>query len=366
MLYGHSSNRGHGWRRPSYEWTPFYVPNRPRRIRKRSGKRRGRRPRPNYEPEVTLIEVLFRYPSLAQPPSNAKLTLDPVKNLVDFTALILGSCIPFLLVYWQTTLALGITALVAGRILRQTRGAEKKFATLCEQASKSYRINRKTSVNPPPTAEALEAAWRATRGGRRGDPEVLAARLRLGAMLSDLEPVVDQSYIRDEDGTIVGRQPGLRGWIAMHTPNLLPYYKTMMAYKSLADKLRVALGIEEPDTLDEVLELEETKSKISVRESCGNNWKSNLNDEDSKTMKSKNADTRLSKGVAEGGTPKKGVHLRESFAPSVKAKEKQIREVYRNLFQNGFPDTMAGLGAVVRGRLGLAWMRRRRRRSFAA
>ncbi len=342
MLYGHSRNGGHGWRRPSYEWTPFYVPNRPRRSRKRSGKRRGRRPRPYYEPEVSLVEVLFSYPSLAQPPSNAKLTLDPEKNLVDFTALILGSCIPFLLVYWQATLALGITALVARRILRQTRGTEKKFSTLCEQASRAYRINRKISVNPPPTAEALEAAWKATRGGRRGNPEVLAARLRLGSMLSDLEPVVDQSYIRDVAGTIVGRQPGLRGWIAIHTPELLPYYKTLMAYKSLADKLRMALVIEEPDTLDGVLELGETASKISVKEP---------------EEKEDGEDT---------GTSGKGIRLREGFAIAAKTREKEIRKAYRELFADGFPATMADLEAVVRGRLGLAWMRRKRKRPIAA
>ncbi len=342
MLYGHSRNGGHGWRRPSYQWTPFYVPDRPRRGRKRSGKRRSRRPRPCFEPEVTLVELLFQYPSLAQPPSNAKLTLDPVKNLADLTVLILGSCIPFLLVYWQATLALGITALVARRILSQTRGVEKKFATLCEQASRACRINRKISVNPPPTAEALEAAWRATRGGRRGDPEVLAARFRLGALLSDLEPVVDQSYIRDVAGTIVGRQPGLRGWIAMHTPDLLPYYKTLMAYKSLADKLRMALGIEEPDTLDGVLELGKTVSKISVDEP-----------------------EKLEEGE-ETETSGKGIRLRDGFAIMAKTRERVIRETYRELFADGFPTTMAGVEGIVRGRLGLAWMRRTRRRPAAA
>ena len=342
MLYGHSRNGGHGWRRPSYEWTPFYVPNRPKRGGRRSRKRRGRRPRPYREPEVSLVKVLFRYPSLVLPPSNARLTLDPGKNLADLVALILGACVPFLFVYWQATLALGITALVARRILEKTRGAEKHFATLCEQASKAYRINRRNSVNPPPTAEALEAAWKATRGGRRGDPEVLAARLRLGAMLSDLEPVVDQSYIRDEDGTIVGRQPGLRGWIAMHTPSLLPYYKTLMAYKALADKLQFALGIEEPDTLDGVLELGNTGSKNSVDES---------------------GKTEEGEGVK---TCEKGVRLRDGFAIVAKSREKEIREAYRELFEDGFPATMAGVEAIVRSRLGLVWMRRKRKRPDAA
>ena len=43
----------------------------------------------------------------------------------------------------------------------------------------------------------------------------------------------------DKDGTIVGRQPGLRGWIGFYTPALLPHYKTLMAYKALAEHLGV-------------------------------------------------------------------------------------------------------------------------------
>jgi hypothetical protein len=171
---------------------------------------------------------------------------------------------------------------------------------------------------------------------------VLAARLRLGAMLSDLEPVVDQSYIRDVAGTIVGRQPGLRGWIAMHTPDLLPYYKTLMAYKSLADKLRMALGIEEPDTLDGVLELGKQSSKISVNE------------------------PEEREAAEDAETSREGVQLREEFAIAAKSREKEIREAYRELFKDGFPATMATLETIVRGRLGLAWMRRKRKRPAAA
>ena len=51
---------------------------------------------------------------------------------------------------------------------------------------------------------------------------MLAARLRLGAMLSDLEPVVDQSYIRDETGAIVGRQPDRRGWSGVYRVRPFP------------------------------------------------------------------------------------------------------------------------------------------------
>ncbi len=308
-MYGHPHNCGHGRRRPSYEWVPSLSPARPPRGGKLRGKRRQGPPAPRRAPEVTLVELLLRYPSLRQYPSDAEITLEPAKNLAALASRILASCVPFLFVYWQATVSLGLAALLVHHILRHTRGLEKKVATLCEQAGRAYRINRKISVNPPPTAEMLLEAWNATRGGRRGDPDALKARLRMGSMLSDLEPAVDQAYIRDADGTIVGRRPGLRGWIAANAPALLPHYKTLMAYKALADKLRVALEIDEPDTIDGSLDLSEGASKISVVPTA-----------------------------AEG-----------------------VRKAFEEMFGEGSPGTMAGVEAAVRARLGVAWMRRRRR-----
>ena len=110
-------------------------------------------------------------------------------------------------------------------------------------------VNRTASVEAPPTPEELRRAWEAARG--RGH---LAAKLLVGALLSDLEPAVDQSYLRSEDGTIVGRRPGLKGWLRGYCPELVPHYKALMSYKALADKLRIALGIEEPDTLSGVID----------------------------------------------------------------------------------------------------------------
>ena len=308
-MYGHPRNSGHGWRRPSYEWTPSFSPARSRRGRKRRAKRRTRRPAPRRTPEVTLVELLLRYPSLYQYPSDTKITLDPAKNLAALVGKILVSCVPFLLVYWQVTVSLGLVGLVIHYILHHTLGMERKVSTLCEQANRAYRINRKNSVNPPPTAEALMAAWEATRGGRRGDPNALKARLRLGSMLSDLEPVVDQTYIRDADGTIVGRNPGLRGWINWNCPELAPHYKTLMAYKALADKLRVALEIHEPDTIESAVDLAGKESEISVKPTAG----------------------------------------------------EEVRKAYQEVFRDGFPATMAGVEAAVRARLGVVWMRRGRR-----
>ena len=55
----------------------------------------------------------------------------------------------------------------------------------------------------------------------------------------DLESAVDNAYIRDETGEIVGRRPGIRGWIDKNCPALSKRYKTLMRYKALADKMKL-------------------------------------------------------------------------------------------------------------------------------
>ena len=247
-------------------------------------------------------------------------------------------------------------------------------------------------MNPPPTAAALEAAWKATRGGRWGDPAVLAARLRLGAMLSDLEPVVDQSYIRDETGAIVGRQPGLRGWIGFYTPSLLLHYKSLMAYKALADKLRLALHIKEPDTIDNVLELgkkpEAKRSKNSKKSGKnGIDWGYGGMLDDTQGVAGDSLEvtgdaqenSRNASGAARvaGETQANGRRISGISSNSMQLKSTinvlksnvdEIRKAYQELFGSGLPEsvpesmpkTMAALEAAVRERLGLAWMRRGR------
>jgi len=63
--------------------------------------------------------------------------------------------------------------------------------------------------------------------------------IRFGEMLINLEAVVDNSFMFDVDPdtgerVIVGRRPGVRGWLAKHCP--LIGYKTAMRYKTLAQK----------------------------------------------------------------------------------------------------------------------------------
>ena len=106
---------------------------------------------------------------------------------------------------------------------------------------------RKASTRLPPTPEALEAAWAKSRRS-------LEWKLRLGSMLEDLEPAVDQSYIRDDEGAIIGREAGIRGWLMEHCVEVFDHYKTAMGYKALAHRFRLAIDLPEPFTLEDVLD----------------------------------------------------------------------------------------------------------------
>ena len=139
----------------------------------------------------------------------------------------------------------------------------------------------------------IEAAWNATRReGRAPDAKILAAQLRVGRILLNLEKHTDFTAKRQRNGTILGRAPGLKGWIKQHCPALLPKYKALMAYKSTVKRLCALLGIEG--------------------------------------------------SVAEN-------------------KVADIRKTCRNLFQEGIPVSLTSLEIATRLKLGMMWMRRRRR-----
>ena len=119
--------------------------------------------------------------------------------------------------------------------------AKKRFEKIRAQRSKSHRIrHRSTLFYPPAPAELLEA-WEKARA--RGN---VMDKLRLGAMLAYVEAVVNNDLIRDETGEIVGRNPGVRGWLKMNCPELLPHYKALMHYKAMADKEQIVCGLADP------------------------------------------------------------------------------------------------------------------------
>lgn len=97
------------------------------------------------------------------------------------------------------------------------------------------------SMLPPPSLEVLEAQYEKAKGRGR-----MEEKLRLGSMMLDIEAVVTSNLIRDEEGEIVGREPGIRGWLREHCPSLIKHYSSLIAYRRAAYALRKQCGWKEP------------------------------------------------------------------------------------------------------------------------
>ena len=119
-------------------------------------------------------------------------------------------------------------------------GVGAPIRRLCERSS-----------SPPPTPEALLAQYDKAKG--RGPVE---EKLRLGSMMLDIEAAVDSSLVRDPSGEIVGRNAGIRGWIAENCPELIPHYASLMGYRRLADEFRKVHGLRDPHPATRFLEPE--------------------------------------------------------------------------------------------------------------
>lgn len=106
-------------------------------------------------------------------------------------------------------------------------------------AAERRKVVRRRTTAPMPTPEAILAAW----NGRKASRE---AMLRLGGLLDDLSCHVDSCLRFDADGTVIGRNGGIRGWLSERLPELSPNYKTLMRYKAMALRLRQATNTKDP------------------------------------------------------------------------------------------------------------------------
>ena len=105
---------------------------------------------------------------------------------------------------------------------------------------------RRATVAPCPTPNEIRTAWHCRNAGAR-------ERLRLAALLLDLECYVDNSLVIRkvrERPLIVGRAPGIRGWIRENCPELEPKYKTLMRIKGIGKCLRQNVGLPDPVPLE--------------------------------------------------------------------------------------------------------------------
>ena len=101
------------------------------------------------------------------------------------------------------------------------------------------KIRQRRTLNACPTKEELEAQFAKAKSSPR-------EMIRFGSMICDLECYVDNSLVRNECGEIIGRKPGIRGWLNENCPRLGAKYKTLMRYKTMAEKLKQAVGVTDP------------------------------------------------------------------------------------------------------------------------
>ena len=109
------------------------------------------------------------------------------------------------------------------------------------------KIRRRRTTAPMPTPEVLLKAWNDRKSSRK-------AMILLGGLIHDLECYVDNCLRFDEAGNVIGRNGGIRGWIAENVPELFPKYKTLMRYKALALRLRQATETKDPKPTAKLLE----------------------------------------------------------------------------------------------------------------
>ena len=113
-------------------------------------------------------------------------------------------------------------------------------------AAERRRVRMRHTLNPCPTRLEILDAWTQVKDS----PEAL---LRFGGLMEDLECYVDNSLRRTDDGVIVGRRPGIKGWLQTEIPALYLKYKTVMAYKAAAKRMRQILDIRDPLPLSAAL-----------------------------------------------------------------------------------------------------------------
>lgn len=106
-------------------------------------------------------------------------------------------------------------------------------------AAERRRIRKRRTESPCPSAEQILDAWIVRRRSHED-------AIRFGSLIEDLECYVDNSLCRDEDGVIIGRRAGVKGWLKEYVPALALQYTTVMRYKAAAKKLKEIAGLKDP------------------------------------------------------------------------------------------------------------------------
>ena len=113
-------------------------------------------------------------------------------------------------------------------------------------AAERRKVRLRMTSNPCPTREDVLDAWVHAKDSRE-------AMLRFGGMMEDLECYVDNSLRFGANGEVVGRAPGIKGWLQMNIPALYSKYTTVMRYKAAAKKMRQVVGLRDPMPVSKIL-----------------------------------------------------------------------------------------------------------------
>ena len=126
-------------------------------------------------------------------------------------------------------------------------------------AAARRRIERRRTENPCPTKEQVLDAWLHAKDSHE-------AAIRFGGMLEDLECYLDNSLARNDDGVIVGRAPGIKGWLKDNIPALYLRYTAVMRYKAAAKKFRQIAGLVDPTPVSAVVPEHRQDGKAPARQ----------------------------------------------------------------------------------------------------
>ncbi len=101
------------------------------------------------------------------------------------------------------------------------------------------KVKRRSTLAKEPSPEEINEAYIHRNDSKEN-------MIRLGGLLQDLECYVDNCLVFDERGNIIKRNAGIKGWLRMHLPDLVPHYKNLMRFKAMAVKLRQATKTQDP------------------------------------------------------------------------------------------------------------------------
>ena len=129
-------------------------------------------------------------------------------------------------------------------------------------AAERRKIRARATTNTCPTREAILEAWKHRRDSHE-------AAISFGSMLEDLECYLDNSLRRNEDGVIIGRNSGIKGWLCDNLPEIYEKYTTAMRYKAAAKKLKQVVELADPTPADVVLPRGVAERKDGVKRDYG-------------------------------------------------------------------------------------------------